>query len=135
MPDFRKPNLEADGGSIGREPYISVRSEGTSLGISRALRERLSVEEGDYVHLALDRTGRPWVGFLDEKTTQGEPQVRRDGRAGQVVNSTLMSRHLRSLLDADELESSVRFYLAGETTEDPETGAILHRLEVPEVSS
>lgn len=133
---FRKPNLEAQTGGLGREPYISVRTDGASLGISRAARKKYGAEKGRYLHFALDRTGAPWVAFLDEKTDQGEPQIRRDGKQGHgaVINSTLLSRHLREIAGATgNLDSSLRFYFTGETAEDPDTGATLHRLEVPDV--
>jgi len=133
MPDtFRRPNLDAKRGGVGCEPYVSARKDGASLGLSQAAQRRLDIEKGDYMHLALDRTGTPWVGFLDDQTDQGEPMVRNDGKNGRVVNSTLMNRHLRSLVDG-EVEKTVRFHFTGETAEDSETGATLHRLEVPEV--
>jgi len=136
MPTFQKPNLEADTGGLGREPYLSVRSDGASLGLSRGARENYDVETGTYVHLAFDQSRRPWVAFLGEPTNQGEPQVREDGRGGdgRVINSTLLNRHLREVAEVGrELESSLQFHFTGETAEDPETGATLHRLEIPEV--
>lgn len=134
MPTFQKPNLEADVGGVGRDPYISIRQDGTTLGISRAARKKLGVEGGEYVSLALDRTRRPWIGILPAPTDQGEPQIRTDGEHGYCVNSTLLNRHLRHLVDSDKAEGeTLRFHLSGETAEDPDTGATLHRLEVPEV--
>jgi len=134
MPTFRKPNLDAEVGGTGRDPYISIRQDGNTLGISRAARQKLGVEGGEYVSLALDRRRRPWVGILSSPTGQGEPQIRTDGEHGYCVNSTLLNRHLRHLVGSDEAGGeTLRFYLAGETAEDPETGVTLHRLEVPEV--
>jgi len=119
---------------MGREPYISVRTDRASLGVSRAARQRYDAKKGKFVHLALDRTRRPWVGFLEAPTDQDEPQIISDGAGttGRVFNSTLFARHLMNLLD-EEPDETVRFHFAGEETTDPETGATLYRLEVPEV--
>lgn len=129
---FQKPNLSAKNGGMGIDPYISVRADRASLGVSKAARQQYGAENGMYVHLAFDRTRRPWVGFLEEKTEQEEPKIISDGQesAGQVFNSTLFARHLLELME-EEPEGTVRFYFAGEEAEDPDTGATLHRLEVP----
>ena len=131
MPNFQKPNLTSDPGGHNRGPYVSIRSDKNTVGLSKAAQEKLGASEGAYLHLALDSTYRPWVAVLEEPTSQGEPQIRADGDGGRCVNSTLLNRQLRRLIDGDA-EGVFRFYLAGETTEDPETGATLHRLEVPE---
>lgn len=136
MPQFQKPNLEADSGGFGRDPYVSVRSDEATLGLSRAARDRLGVSVGDYFHFAIDRTGDPWIGIVEEETDQGEPQLRKHGkdRSGVVINSTLLNRHLREIAGANgEPDSSLRFYFLEETAEDPDTGATLHKLEVPDV--
>lgn len=129
MPTFKKPNLQATRGASGRA-YISVYSNRQALGFNcRAVRE-LQPEDGQHLHLALDDSYRPWIGFLDEPTDQGEPAVNTSG-PGVTVHSTLMCRHLVRLVDG-ESEDTLRFHLNGETAEDPDTGATLHRLEVPD---
>lgn len=132
-PDFRTPNLEARGGSVGREPFVSIRSDLSTVGLSHSLRERLSVERGQYAHLKIDQLDRPWISFLSEQTDQGEPMVGSDGRSGEAIHSTLMCRHLLSLLETDELEASARFYLTRDRVVDEALGGALHRLEKPDL--
>jgi hypothetical protein len=129
MPDFKKPNLSAKTGTTG-EAFLSIHSDRQVLSISSRARETLGTSPGKHLLLALDRTHRPWVGVLDEETGQGEPEIHGDSK-GATVNSTLMARHLMSLIDGAP-GGCVRFHLSGETAEDPDTGATLHRLEVPE---
>lgn len=81
------------------------------------------------MHLALDRTYKPWIAILNERTGQGEPMIR-DADPGLNVNSTLLCRHLSRLIDGDA-DGVLRFYLTGETEEDPDTGATLYELSVP----
>lgn len=125
---FQKPNLVAKTGG-GIKPYISVHSDRQVLSISRRPREVMEAEPGDFVHLAIDRTGTPWIGIVDSPTEQGEPKIHKNGK-GISINSTLMARHLVERLD-EEPEGAVRFYFTGDTTEDPDTEATLHKLNVP----
>jgi hypothetical protein len=123
---FRKPNLEADTGTT-REAFLSVRADGNVVAISSQAADCLGVEDGDYLHLALDRTRTPWVGVIDTPTNQDEPEVKRYASRSLHCNSSLMCRHLADA-EGVKLGETRRFYLTGETTQDPDTGATLYQL-------
>jgi len=133
MPTFQKPNLEALAGGRLHDEWISIRKGGNSIGISRGARHALNAEVGDHLTFALDRRRRPWIGVVEAPTEQGEPKICKDGDTGHCINSTPLNRHLRNVIDGDAENQTIRFPLSGDTEEDPDTGATLHRLEVPEV--
>jgi len=126
---FQRPNLEAKAGT-GSRAFISVRSNRDTIGISQGAINRMGLEEGDYLHLALDRTGTPWIGVLPEPTGQGEPRVQFTKESGTEVSSRLLVRHLIERLDEDP-GGCIRFFFDGETTEDPEIDATLYKLTTP----
>lgn len=121
---FRTPNLTAD--SVEKDPFISVRSERTVVGISVKAREMIGAEQDKHLRLALDRTGTPWVGVVEEPTGQGEPAITTDGGT-LIVHSSLFAMHLTQAARVDTGEG-FRFYFTGETAPDPETDATLYQL-------
>jgi len=64
------------------------------------------------------------------RRVRGEPTATESGESIHV-HSTLMCRHLVRLVDGPP-DNTLRFHFDGETAEDPDTGATLHRLEVPD---
>jgi len=129
MPTFRKPNLEPQNLGSASDPYLSVRSDRETLGLSQPAVEVLGAEPGQRLHLALDRTYKPWIGIIETRTDQGEPKIRMAGSTLKI-NSTLLCRQLTRILDAQP-DGVLRYYLTGETEEDPDTGILLHELKVP----
>lgn len=124
---FKKPNLESQTSAMG-EPFISIRSDASTIGISKRAQEVLGTEVGKHLHVALDRTRTPWVGVIDERTDQHEPELRDGGKGSIVVGSRLLARHLADATGV-KLGESHRLYLTGDTAEDPDTGITLHKLE------
>ena len=124
---FQKPNLESQTSVMG-EPFLSIRSDASTLGLSTRAQEVMDAEIGDYLHTALDRTRTPWIGVVSDRTEQGEPQMRDGGNEDIVLGSRLLARHLADAVGV-KLGDSHRLFFTGDTAEDPETGTTLYELE------
>jgi len=122
---FRRPNLEAVHG-VSPEAWISVRADRSTIGINAQACEAMHVNEGHYLHRALDRTGTPWIGVLETRTEKSEPRIR-DADPGMVVGSKLMARHLLGTMQ-EVPEDSIRFYLTGEQAVDRKMDVTLYQL-------
>jgi hypothetical protein len=110
---------------------LSLYASGNTVGISTAAAEVLGAEEGDYLHVSLDRTRTAWVSVIEERTDQKEPEIRvheYDGEGRHVLaHSTITVTHLRSAYDLSEGESH-RLHITGETETHPEHGITLYEI-------
>ena len=127
---FRDPNLKASRGN-GTKAFLSLHASGHTVGISTRAARILGADDGDYLHVSLDRTGTAWVGVAEERTGQQEPTIHvrttDDEARGALVNSTLAVTQLRSAYDLKEGEKH-RLHFTGATDKHPEHGIDLYEL-------
>jgi len=132
MPTLKRPNLDPRRG-YQADAFLSVYTNRIDLGVSKSALKVLDTDTDEFLHLAFDRTYAPFVGAISERTSQQEPRIRKCGSSIQI-SSARMCRELLKILDGEVPDDrTLRFYFDDKTIKDEETGATLHRLEVPNV--
>lgn len=132
MPTLKRPDLDPRRGYYA-DAFLSVYTSRIDLGMSKSARKVLDADTDEFLHLAFDRTYAPYVGVINERTSQQEPRIRRCGSSIQI-SSARMCRELLKVVDGEVPDDkTLRFYFDDKTITDDKTGATLHRLEVPEV--
>jgi hypothetical protein len=129
MISLKRPNLQHDR-ATREDPYLSVRKDRTTCGLSASAVEQLGAQPGDYLHLAFDRARVPLIGVIGERTEQHEPKIL-EHSGTHDISSTMLCTQLLNLIDGEIPEKTIRYYFEGTTIHDKETGATLHKLEVP----
>jgi len=129
MITLKRPNLQHNR-ATHEDPYLSVRKDRTTCGLSASAVDRMGVQSGDYLHLAFDRARVPLIGVIGDRTEQHEPKIL-EHSGTHDISSTMLCTQLLNLIDEEIPEKTIRYYFEGTTLHDEETGATLHKLKVP----
>ena len=106
--DFKFPDLSPQRGPRGR--WLSVHPTKTYVGLSQDLTRTLDMRDGDYLVIAFDDAGRPWIGA---HASTGAHIYNLGTDESAKVESKAVQIQLRRFAH----EERTRLYLNGDTAE------------------